>query len=77
MNEENDKKSVWNKTSEEITVGDSVKFQLTVLALAATIGGTVMAAPVAVDAISERYKIWKMKRQLNKVDYTEFETIDV
>lgn len=57
------KKSVWDKTGEELTVKDGIKVQLT----ATAIGGALVVAVAAIPVGIAKFQDWRMTRKLEKM----------
>lgn len=68
------KKSVWDKTGDELTVKDGIKVQLT----ATAIGGAIVVAVAAIPVGIEKFNDWRMTRQLRKMyEQDQVEVVEV
>lgn len=63
VEETTEQKRVWDKTSEEITVKDALKVNLTVMAVFGVIGAGLAATPV----LAEKLDNWVSNRRLRRM----------
>lgn len=73
MDETPDTKSIWNKTQDELTLGDSMKATAVVMAVMVVATGALTAAPVVVDAVRTKFRARRAAKRARQDESTQDE----